>query len=87
MLRSLVTFMNLMDKKHELDVKIADTLEKIQHISPGLYGHWYSKLYPVKFGPGEYWTCETLDQLNNILKQQIEQQLDNLQSLNQMTFI
>jgi len=34
-----------MTDQHTLDFQIADTLEKVQHINPELYGMWYSKLY------------------------------------------
>jgi hypothetical protein len=56
-----------MDDQHTLDVQIADTLEKIQHINPVLYGMWYSKLYPP-YGDNKHWTTETLARLNNLLK-------------------
>jgi len=50
-----------------IDFQIADTLEKIQHINPDLYGMWYSKLYPPH-GDNNYRTTETLAQLNDIVK-------------------
>jgi hypothetical protein len=56
-----------MDDQHTLNVRIADTLEKIQGINPVLYGMWYSKLYPPH-GDNKYWTTETLVRLNNLLK-------------------
>jgi hypothetical protein len=56
-----------MDDQHALNVRIADTLEKIQGINPVLYGMWYSKLYPP-YGGNKYWTAETLVRLNNLLK-------------------
>jgi len=53
--------------QHTLDFQIANTLEKIQHINPVLYGLWYSKLYPPH-GDNKHWTVETLARLNNLLK-------------------
>ena len=51
----------------DIDVKISETLEKVQHINPELYGQWYSKLYPPH-GNNKYWNVETLIHLNDILK-------------------
>ena len=51
----------------DIDVKIAETLEKVQHINPELYGQWYSKLYPPH-GNNKNWNVETLIHLNDILK-------------------
>jgi len=56
-----------MGDQHTLDFQIANTLEKIQHINPDLYGMWYSKLYPPH-GNLNYWTAETLAQLNDIFR-------------------
>jgi len=56
-----------MTDQHTLDFQIANTLEKVQHINPVLYGMWYSKLYPPH-GNVNYWTAETLTHLNNLLK-------------------
>ena len=56
-----------MTDQHNLDFQIANTLEKIQHINPVLYGMWYSKLYPPH-GDNKHWTAETLTHLNNLLK-------------------
>jgi hypothetical protein len=56
-----------MTDQHTLNVKIADTLEKIQEINPILYGVWYSKLYPPH-GDNKHWTTQTLALLNNLLK-------------------
>jgi hypothetical protein len=51
----------------DINFQIAETLEKVQHINPELYGMWYSKLYPPH-GNNENWNMETLIHLNNILK-------------------
>jgi len=56
-----------MTDQHTLDFQIADTLEKVQHINPELYGMWYSKLYPPH-GDINNWTMETLTHLNDLLK-------------------
>jgi len=50
----------------DIDVKIADALEKVQHIDPELYGLWYSKLY-LPYGNIANWNMETLIHLNNIV--------------------
>jgi hypothetical protein len=51
----------------EINVEIAETLEKIQVINPELYGYWYSKLYPP-FGDNKLWNKETLTHLDNFVK-------------------
>jgi hypothetical protein len=56
-----------MTDQHTLNVKIADTLEKIQPINPELYGLLYSRLYPPH-GDIKHWNMETLNLLNTILK-------------------
>ena len=56
-----------MTDQHNLDFQIANTLEKIQHINPVLYGMWYSKLYPPH-GNNKHWNAETLTHLKNLLK-------------------
>ncbi len=56
-----------MDPQQNLDFEIANTLEKIQDFNPALYGFWYSKLY-APHGDTKYWTTETLNHLNNLLK-------------------
>ena len=55
-----------MDDQHNLNFQIADTLEKIQHINPMLYGMWYSKLYPP-YGDIANWTVSTLHQIEQDL--------------------
>ena len=52
---------------HERDVAIANTLERVQHIDPELYGMWYSKLYPP-YGSNHYWNINTLTELKAIIK-------------------
>ena len=56
-----------MTDQHTLNIKIANTLEKIQHINPELYGLLYSRLYPPR-GDNKNWNMETLNLLNTILK-------------------
>ena len=55
-----------MTDQHNLDVMIAETLEKVQHINPELYGEWYSKLY-APHGDTANWNVSTLDELNRII--------------------
>ena len=49
-----------------LNVMIAETLEKVQHLNPDLYATWYSKLYPPH-GNGDYWNVQTLHTLEQLL--------------------
>ena len=55
-----------MNYQHQLDVMIAETLEKVQHLNPELYGHWYSKLYHPK-GNTNNWNIKTLHTLEQLL--------------------
>jgi len=52
--------------QHQLDVLIADTLEKVQPLNPELYGYWYSKLY-LPHGNIENWNVRTLHTLEQFL--------------------
>lgn len=56
-----------MGNQHKLHVEIARTLEEIQEFDPLRYGWWYSRLYPVKGGPGLHWSEDTLNQLKTLL--------------------
>jgi hypothetical protein len=47
------------DTQHQINVSIAETLEKLQDLNPDIYGHWYSQLYPP-FGVNENWNVKTL---------------------------
>ena len=47
------------DYQHDLDVIIADTLEKLQVLNPDLYAVHYSELYTQKTN----WTAAKLHQL------------------------
>jgi hypothetical protein len=51
----------------DINFQIADTLEKIQHINPELYGILYSKLYPPH-GDIKHWNMQTLNLLKSIVK-------------------
>jgi hypothetical protein len=53
---------------HDLCVDIAETLERLQHISPEQYAYWYSKLYPVDGSTGDEWTKGTLATLRNLIR-------------------
>jgi hypothetical protein len=53
------------DYQHNLDVEIAETLEKVQHINPELYGYWYSKLY-APHGDTANWNVRTLEELKQL---------------------
>ena len=51
---------------HQLNILIAQTLEKLQDLNPELYGYWYSKLYHT-VGYEENWNDKTLDILEQLL--------------------
>jgi len=50
----------------EMNVLIAQTLEKLQDLNPERYGVWYSKLYPPH-GNGDHWNVTTLHTLEQLL--------------------
>ena len=53
------------DYQHQINVSIAQTLEKLQDLNPDLYGIWYSKLYN---NPNEQtWNVKTLHVLEQFL--------------------
>ena len=54
------------DTQHQLSVKIAETLEKLQDLNPDLYGFRYSQLY-APYGNLENWTVETLHKIEQDL--------------------
>jgi len=52
--------------QHQISVKIADTLEKLQDLNPDLYGLRYSQLY-APYGNPENWNVSTLHQIEQDL--------------------
>jgi hypothetical protein len=52
--------------RHEINVLIAATLEKVQDLNPERYGEWYSLLYPPH-GSQEHWNVKTLHTLEQLL--------------------
>ena len=50
---------------HNMHVEIAETLERVQHINPELYGEWYSKLY-APHGDTANWNLTTLATLKQL---------------------
>jgi len=54
------------DYQHQLNVKIAETLEQLQDLNPDLYGVWYSKLYQPH-GDIKEWNVTTLHTLEQFL--------------------
>ena len=52
--------------QHQISVKIAETLEKLQDLNPDLYGFHYSQLY-APYGNPENWTVSTLHQIEQDL--------------------
>ena len=54
------------ETQHQLNVQIAETLEKLQDLNPDLYGFRYSQLYAPHGNP-ENWTVSTLHQIEQDL--------------------
>jgi hypothetical protein len=50
----------------QINILIAETLEKLQDLNPELYGEWYSKLY-APFGAKENWTVANLHQIEQAI--------------------
>lgn len=64
------TFLESMmtDYQHQISVKIAETLEKLQDLNPDLYGLRYSQLYSNKgLASPESWTVDILKQIEQDL--------------------
>ena len=54
--------------QHQLNVQIAETLEKLQDLNPDLYGFRYSQLYSNEgIANPEAWTVSTLHQIEQDL--------------------
>ena len=54
--------------QHQLSVKIAETLEKLQDLNPELYGFRYSQLYPNKgLANPKVWAESMLQQIEQDL--------------------
>jgi hypothetical protein len=54
------------DYQHQIDVMIAETLEKLQPLNPERYGVWYSNLYHPQDNTN-YWNVRTLHTLEQLL--------------------
>ena len=54
------------DYQHQINVIIAETLEKLQPLNPERYGVWYSKLY-APHGDAANWNVSTLHTLEQLL--------------------
>ena len=50
----------------QVNILIAETLEKLQDPNPELYGNWYSKLY-APFGDERNWNVKALHILEQLL--------------------
>ena len=50
----------------QINILIAETLEKLQHLNPELYGQWYSKLY-APHGNIKNWNVKTLHTLEQLI--------------------
>jgi len=55
-----------MNYQHQISVKIAETLEQLQHLNPDLYAFRYSQLYAPHGNP-ENWTESMLQQIEQDL--------------------
>ena len=55
-----------MNYQEQINILIAETLEKVQHLNPELYGQWYSQLYPP-YGNTDNWNVATLHQLEQLI--------------------
>ena len=56
----------MMTYTQQINILIAQTLEKLQELNPELYGQWYSKLYPP-FGDNDNWNVKTLHEIEQLL--------------------
>ena len=54
------------DYQHQISVKIAETLEKLQDLNPDLYGFRYSQLYAPHGDPAN-WNVSMLHQIEQDL--------------------
>ena len=50
----------------QINILIAETLEKLQHLNPELYGQWYSQLYPP-YGNTTNWNVRTLHHIEQLI--------------------
>ncbi len=66
------------DYQHQINVQIAETLEKLQFLNPDLYGLRYSQLYSNEgLANPEVWTVKTLHQIEEDLITNTLEQLDD----------
>ncbi len=57
-----------MNYQHQINVQIAETLEKLQFLNPDLYGVRYSQLYSNQGNANpEVWNVKTLHQIEQDL--------------------
>jgi hypothetical protein len=56
----------LMTYQEQINILIAETLEKVQHLNPERYATWYSKLY-APYGDTNNWNVKTLHTLEQLL--------------------
>ncbi len=55
-----------MNYQQQINILIAETLEKVQHLNPERYATWYSKLYPP-YGNTTNWNVKTLHTLEQLI--------------------
>jgi hypothetical protein len=58
----------MIDYQYQIEVRIAQTLEELQHLNPDLYGLRYSQLYSNKgLADPKVWTIKMLHQIEQDL--------------------
>jgi len=55
-----------MNYQEQINILIAETLEKVQHLNPERYATWYSQLY-APYGDTNNWNVKTLHILEQLL--------------------
>ena len=59
-------WISTMNYQEQINILIAETLEKVQHLNPELYGQWYSQLY-APHGDIKNWNVKTLHILEQLI--------------------
>ena len=59
-------WISTMNYQQQINILIAETLEKVQHLNPDLYATWYSKLY-APHGDIKNWNVKTLHILEQLI--------------------
>ena len=59
-------WISIVNYQEQINILIAETLEKLQPLNPDLYGTWYSQLYPP-YGNTNNWNVKTLHTLEQLI--------------------